>query len=570
VTAAAGGGHDEGVLVVAGYIRLTRDESVKTGLSAPAQRAGIEEYTHRAGLPPPRIYQEPEAVGGDVPFERRKAFSELAAAICAGRVAHLIVRDIDRLTRDVVLWVQLVELCQAHGVAIHTLSGELATRSPTDRFSTTVRAAVAQLEKDQVSDRVRQAKREMARQGRHVGGPPPYGYTSQSRRQQEAQAGGLDADAARLRAATELPLAKRLYVDPAEAEVVRLVFDWYVDRRWGSRQIARELTRRGFRRRSGLPWHPDKVRRLIHNPVVAGLVAYDEAFFQAGRGRRTPKGEQAVYPGGHDAIIPEDLWRRAQEVRRTNAARVRTAAGGAAGGPTPFVLGGVLRCRCGAGVRAGGYRAGSRAAYYVCLKRYHWGTEPPHGCGHARLRADRVHAAFWGAVEGLLAAPDLADRVLAAAQAKAARIRAATGPTDPTTELRRVARDLEIWYRRHDVSGSDLEREAAWARIVQLTARKKEIEAGPAVTSAACTSEAVLSRETVARFLSDLAGGLGRAPDYGRAVVRALVERHALTARVAEPTSISVELALAAPGCEATAVRLAADARIPSDRICAP
>ena len=33
-----------------GYIRLTRDESLQTGLSAPAQRKAIQEYAHRAGL----------------------------------------------------------------------------------------------------------------------------------------------------------------------------------------------------------------------------------------------------------------------------------------------------------------------------------------------------------------------------------------------------------------------------------------------------------------------------------------------------------------------------------------
>ena len=296
-------------------------------------------------------------------------------------------------------------------------------------------------------------------------------------------------------------------------------------------------------------------------------MAHDEAFFQAGRGRRTPKGEQAVYPGGHDAIVPEALWRRAQEVRRGNAARVRAAADGAAGGPTPFVLGGVLRCRCGSSVRAGGYRAGSRAAYYVCLKRYHWGKEPPHGCGHPRLRADRVHAAFWGAVSGLLAAPDLADRVLVAARAKADRPPAAAVPADPAAELRKVARDLETWYRRHDAAGSDLEREAAWGRIVQLTARKKELEVRPAAEPPAGPAPAELTREAVERFLADLAGGLGRAPDHGRAVVRGLIERHALAARVTGPEALAVELAPAPPGSDAAAVRLAADARIPADRI---
>ena len=147
--------------ITAGYVRLTREEGIITGLSVPAQRDGINSYAQQHELPNPVLYLEERAVGADVTFEKRPAGKQLIADIKAGKIDHIVSRDVDRLSRDTVLWLKFVELCCEHGVTIHTFSGPLALRSPSDRFASTVRAAAAQLEKDQVADRVKRAKREL-------------------------------------------------------------------------------------------------------------------------------------------------------------------------------------------------------------------------------------------------------------------------------------------------------------------------------------------------------------------------------------------------------------------------
>lgn len=185
--------------VTVGYIRLTSEESIK-GLSASAQRENILGYAEHAGLGPVTIYEEKKAVGGDVPFEAREAGSRLLRDIKDGAISHIVVRDLDRLTRDLALWLKLEEQCVESDVTIHTLSGALADKAPGDRLGTRVRAVVAQFEKEQVGDRVRRVKRAMAQAGRPVGGPPPFGYTSQARVAAELRAGGMPADTARAEA----------------------------------------------------------------------------------------------------------------------------------------------------------------------------------------------------------------------------------------------------------------------------------------------------------------------------------------------------------------------------------
>ena len=65
-------------------------------------------------------------------------------------------------------------------------------------------------------------------------------------------------------------MPRGLVVDEKEAEAVRLMFHLYVDKLRGCRWIANELNRLGRRRRSGLLWHPDKVRRIINDPRPGG------------------------------------------------------------------------------------------------------------------------------------------------------------------------------------------------------------------------------------------------------------------------------------------------------------
>ena len=131
--------------VTAGYVRLTREESIQTGLSAPAQQDGIGSYCRQHELANLQWYMEDRAVGADVPFEKRSAGRRLIEDVQAGRIRHIVCRDVDRLSRDTILWLGFVELCCEHGVTIHTFGGPLAVKSPSDKFASTVRAAAAQL-----------------------------------------------------------------------------------------------------------------------------------------------------------------------------------------------------------------------------------------------------------------------------------------------------------------------------------------------------------------------------------------------------------------------------------------
>ena len=544
--------------ITAGYIRLTREESLLTGLSVPAQRDGIQSYAQHHELPNLVEYIEERAVGADVLFEKRRAGKQLIADIKVGKISHIVCRDVDRLSRDTALWLWFVELCSEHGVTIHTFSGPLALKSPSDRFTSTVRAAAAQLEKDQVADRVRRAKRELAKQGKHLGGPPPFGYTSRSRRTAELVRSGVPRDQAKARTESEMPLG--LVIDPKEAEVVRLIFEMYVDKLRGCRWIANELNRLGYRRRSGRLWHPNKVRRVINDPVLAGKIPYDEQLFEAGYGKRAPKHRQTLYEGRHDATIPLKVWRRAQKIKDRNRPTIKTSV---VSRNTP--LSGVLRCQCGAPMTTRAAGKGKKYFYYLCTKRKYYGRDAVGGCSADRINSERLHAAFWGKLSEMVRSDEVVDQVYQLTQRILGRRKSEADSRALAADLAKVQRNLELWYTRHDEAGGDAEKEAAWRRIVQLTEKEKMLRQRMDQQEGQSRPAKPLTRKQVKEYLAGIQAVVAEAEDRGRALVRSLVEHHGLSAWMLDGQTMGISMTLLPPGATGEPVKVDTVAEISSD-----
>jgi len=557
----------------AGYIRLTREESLRKGLSAPAQRADISDYAKRNQLPELVLYEETKAVGGDIPFEKRLQGRRLINDIKADRIVHLVVRDMDRLTRDVYLWLQLNDLCYEHGVAIHTLSGPLPSKSPTDKFSTTVRAAACELEKDQVSDRVKRCKRQMAKQGKHLGGPPPYGYTSQARRSKELVDSGVSEDQAKGQSETEFLQKGHLYTDEKEAKVVRLTFNWYVIKRWGCRRICNELNKLGYRRRSGRLWHSDKVRRIINDPVVAGFIPYDEVRFEAGRGKHTPKQLQTLYEGKHEAIMSKELWDRAQQVKRSNTCSW-LGKGQTSYAKRKYALSGIIRCVCGTTMTVSAAQADKKYGYYQCKKRKYYGPEGVGGCNFPRINSNAVHEAFWQKLSELICGPKLVDRIYQAAKKLIAEQAKADDRLETTQHrMGKIEADIKLWYERHDNTKSDVEKEAAWRRIVELTGKLKQLKQQPE-TPKPKPQRLNITRSTIATYLESMNKLMGKTSDRGKAFIQSLIEHHGLTVQMQDEKTLLISLKLRPPNSNTDlsskyAVPLKGETRLPMDKVTA-
>lgn len=148
-----------------GYVRVSTSEQGDSGLGAEAQRRRIEE----AGIVV-NVWVDDLGVSGAVAPERRPGASDLLARIQPGDA--LVVAKLDRLGRDTLDVLALAKLAQDQAWRLIILDLGLDTGTPVGRFSLTVLAAVAQLERDLIAERTRDALAALRRRGVRTGRPP--------------------------------------------------------------------------------------------------------------------------------------------------------------------------------------------------------------------------------------------------------------------------------------------------------------------------------------------------------------------------------------------------------------
>ena len=530
-------------LVTAIYIRVTKEESVATDLSIPNQRARSLEICSERGWSPVRLYVEPKHVGGDLGPLKRPALAHLLRDVEAGRVSRVLVRHTDRLWRGSSVQDVILDALRRTGTELWDFGGLREQRSAGGRFALKVLGAAAELEKNLTGERIREMKRGKAKAGKVGGGPPPFGYTSQSRVKREARLLGMSDEEAERKAVQQCPMSRCLYADEYEAEIVKLIFDLYLEKRWGCRRIADELNRRGARRRGGGAWVPTKVGRVVNDPVVAGFMSYDEDAYAKGLASRRPRFRQTLYQGTHPAIIEANIWHEAQRLKiEVNLPKLRTKSASSA---RTYPLTGVLTCgACGAHMR--GRSSGSESfGTYVCSRRAYLGKD--HGCAGASMHQRWAETTVWSYLDGLFQAPELVTRIVeeAATKRRGGRPEIKARLEAVRAEASALESKQRKWMERFE-EANDAASDLLWQRLKELEARRGVLseEAKLLEAQLAGTRERQLSAEEISQALAKLQGFAAAPAEKRRVLVERLVHRHDLRIRVLDGRRLVVSIRL--------------------------
>jgi DNA invertase Pin-like site-specific DNA recombinase len=208
----------------------------------------------------------------------RPALQRLLADVRAHRVDIVVVYKVDRLTRSLADFAQLIELFETHSVSFVSVTQSFNTRSSMGRLTLNVLLSFAQFERELIGERVRDKIAASKRKGIWVGGPVPLGYAA---------------------------VDKKIVVVPAEAEAVRTIFARYLE--LGSiRTLADDLDHRGIR---------SKPRQLANGRLIGGgafgvgALAYllKNRFYL---GEVVYRGE--VHRGDHAPILDRPLFEAVQ------------------------------------------------------------------------------------------------------------------------------------------------------------------------------------------------------------------------------------------------------------------
>lgn len=156
------------------YIRESTD---KQDLSPEAQESQLRLYCEMRSLDVIEVVHDVATSAGK-PFQSRPAASRLHRMVRAGDVETIVALKLDRMFRDVVDCLTNVDLWDKAGVALHLLDmggNAVDTRSSAGRFMLTVLAAAAEMERNRIGERTREAMA-VKRKRREVYGPIPFGF----------------------------------------------------------------------------------------------------------------------------------------------------------------------------------------------------------------------------------------------------------------------------------------------------------------------------------------------------------------------------------------------------------
>jgi DNA invertase Pin-like site-specific DNA recombinase len=199
-----------------GYVRVSTTEQGDSGLGLEAQRRTVELEAERRGV---RLGLVSEIASGSL-LAGRPLLQELLAGLEGGDT--LIVAKLDRLARNARELLQIVDQADGAGWSLVLLDVNVDTSRPEGRFMLTVMAAVAEMERNRIAERTREALAAKKRQGERLGRP------------------------------SGLP---------------QRVLRWIEERRNGGaslQRIADELTDRGVPTSAGRPrWHAATVRQAL-------------------------------------------------------------------------------------------------------------------------------------------------------------------------------------------------------------------------------------------------------------------------------------------------------------------
>src|SRR5438445_1600011 len=148
---------------VAVYARVSTGDQ-----SCEPQLRDLREYVAARGWQA----EEYVDVGVSGVRQRRPALDRLLAAVKARRVDVVVVAAFDRMGRSVRHLVETLDLFRHLGVEFISLREQIDTGSPLGQAVFTIIAAIAQLERSLIAERVRAGLRRARAEGKRLGGPP--------------------------------------------------------------------------------------------------------------------------------------------------------------------------------------------------------------------------------------------------------------------------------------------------------------------------------------------------------------------------------------------------------------
>ena len=195
------------------------------------------------------ITEDASTSGALSPFRRDNLGPWLTRPELIARWDVLVTSKVDRVSRSVVDFHNLLSWCQEHGKSYVSVGESFDLSTPMGRMLAQILAVFAEFERERIRERARDARLRLRSLGRYPGGHVPFGW-----RAEELADGGW-----------------ALVPDEAVADDAREMARMRVSGK-SSAEIARWVSERISLTTHGKPWSADAVRQILRGPHMRGLL----------------------------------------------------------------------------------------------------------------------------------------------------------------------------------------------------------------------------------------------------------------------------------------------------------
>lgn len=253
---------------VAIYVRVSTMEQAESGYSIDEQEEKLKTYAELREWKVVDIYKDGGFTGSNI---KRPELTRLINDVALGKLDTVLVYKLDRLSRSQKDTLYLIEdVFLKNNVNFVSLSENFDTDSPFGKAMIGMLAVFAQLEREQITERMKMGKVGRAKSGKTMSwSKKTFGYDL------------VDGE---------------LVINPLEATIVRRIFDMYVS--GVSTTKIRDILNEEGHVTKDIPWSYRVVRQTLENPVHIGKVKYLDK----------------VYDGMHEPIISQETFDRTQEL----------------------------------------------------------------------------------------------------------------------------------------------------------------------------------------------------------------------------------------------------------------
>jgi site-specific DNA recombinase len=231
------------------YTRVSTEEQVQNGTSLETQRARTRGYVDEKGWTLVEEFAE-EGVSGAK--ESRPQLDRLLNACRAGEVQVVVLTKHDRFARSLLNALLLMRDLDEMGVTV-----EFTDEPNETGLIRNLRFAIAEDERQRITERTRAGKRAVKALGYWTGGRVPFGFRPVPDKSH-----------------------KRLVVDENDAETIRLAASLLVDDGSSTPEIAERLNGLGHKPPKASRWTYMLLRHMLGRPILVPEILTEERFLQ--------------------------------------------------------------------------------------------------------------------------------------------------------------------------------------------------------------------------------------------------------------------------------------------------